>query len=85
MCLFLILIFFPSLLRELQRATSNFTTKLGEGAFGPVYKAVMPEGGMFAVKVLSSQSRQGEKEFLNEVFDFCTFKGNIFFVLWMET
>ena len=54
-------------LRELQKATCNFTTKLGEGEFGPVYKAVMPEGGMFAVKVLSSQSRQGEKEFLNEV------------------
>ena len=54
-------------LRELQKATCNFTTKLGEGEFGPVYKAVMPEGGMFAVKVLSSLSKQGEKEFLNEV------------------
>ncbi|KAI5054957.1 hypothetical protein GOP47_0030446 [Adiantum capillus-veneris] len=53
--------------KDLQKATANFTTKLGEGAFGPVYKAMMSEGGTFAVKVLSSQSKQGEKEFLNEV------------------
>eukprot|EP00250_Pteridium_aquilinum_P006623 c16502_g1_i2 orf=1076-1771(-) len=53
--------------KDLQKATANFTTQLGEGAFGPVYKAVMPDGGTFAVKMLSSQSKQGEREFLNEV------------------
>lgn len=54
--------------KDLQKATANFTTKLGEGAFGPVYKAVMPGGGgTFAIKMLSSQSKQGEREFLNEV------------------
>lgn len=53
--------------KDLQKATDNFTTKLGEGAFGPVYKAEMSAGGVFAVKVLSSQSKQGEKEFLTEV------------------
>eukprot|EP00250_Pteridium_aquilinum_P006576 c16467_g1_i2 orf=1-858(-) len=54
-------------LRDLQKATSNFTSKLGEGAFGPVFKAVMPTGGTFAIKVLSSESKQGEREFLTEV------------------
>lgn len=53
--------------RDLQKATNNFTLKLGEGAFGPVYKAVMPQGGTFAIKVLSSESKQGEREFLTEV------------------
>lgn len=53
--------------KELQKATSNFTTLLGQGAFGPVYKADMSSGEVLAVKVLSNNSRQGEKEFQNEV------------------
>jgi hypothetical protein len=53
--------------RELQKATSNFTTVLGQGAFGPVYKADMSSGEILAVKVLSNNSKQGEKEFHNEV------------------
>ncbi|TVU43419.1 hypothetical protein EJB05_09892 [Eragrostis curvula] len=53
--------------KELQKATSNFTTMLGQGAFGPVYKADMSSGEILAVKVLASNSKQGEKEFQNEV------------------
>lgn len=53
--------------RDLQKATNNFTSKLGEGAFGPVFKAVMPQGGTFAIKVLATESKQGEREFLTEV------------------
>jgi hypothetical protein len=53
--------------RELQKATSNFTTLLGQGAFGPVYKANMSSGEILAVKVLANNSKQGEKEFHNEV------------------
>ncbi|KAH7404751.1 hypothetical protein KP509_15G041100 [Ceratopteris richardii] len=53
--------------KDLQKATNNFTSKLGEGAFGPVFKATMPHGGTFAIKVLSSKSKQGEREFLTEV------------------
>ncbi|GJN12487.1 hypothetical protein PR202_ga30769 [Eleusine coracana subsp. coracana] len=53
--------------RELQKATSNFTTVLGQGAFGPVYKADMSSGEILAVKVLANNSKQGEKEFHNEV------------------
>lgn len=52
---------------DIQKATQNFTTILGEGSFGPVYKATMPTGGVVAVKVLASNSSQGEKEFQTEV------------------
>ncbi|KAJ9147469.1 hypothetical protein P3X46_029628 [Hevea brasiliensis] len=52
--------------KDIQKATQNFTTILGQGSFGPVYKAVMP-GGVVAVKVLASNSKQGEKEFQTEV------------------
>jgi hypothetical protein len=54
-------------LRELQKATGNFTTILGQEAFGPVYKADMSSGEILAVKVLANNSKQGEKEFHNEV------------------
>ncbi|KAL8124723.1 calcium/calmodulin-regulated receptor-like kinase 2 isoform X2 [Apium graveolens] len=53
--------------KDIQKATQNFTTILGQGAFGPVYKAKMPSGDMVAVKVLASDSKQGEKEFQTEV------------------
>ncbi|EOY03831.1 Serine/threonine-protein kinase PBS1 isoform 3 [Theobroma cacao] len=53
--------------KDVQKATQTFTTILGEGSFGPVYKATMPTGGVVAVKVLASNSHQGEKEFHTEV------------------
>lgn len=53
--------------RDIQKATQNFTTILGQGSFGPVYKATMPAGGVVAVKVLATDSKQGEKEFFTEV------------------
>lgn len=53
--------------KDLQKATQNFTNILGQGSFGPVYKAIMPTGGIAAVKVLASDSSQGEKEFQTEV------------------
>lgn len=53
--------------RELQKATQNFTTTLGEGSFGTVYKATMPTGEVIAVKVLAHNSKQGEREFQTEV------------------
>ncbi|RRT77018.1 hypothetical protein BHE74_00009676 [Ensete ventricosum] len=39
---------------------------IGQGAFGPVYKAQMPTGETVAVKVLATNSKQGEKEFQTE-------------------
>lgn len=53
--------------KDIQKATQNFTTVLGQGSFGPVYKATMLTGEVVAVKVLASNSKQGEKEFQTEV------------------
>ncbi|XP_031101829.1 cysteine-rich receptor-like protein kinase 29 [Ipomoea triloba] len=56
-------------LRSLQIATNFFSdlNRLGHGGFGPVYKGLMPSGQEVAVKKLSLNSRQGIREFTNEV------------------
>ncbi|XP_071702196.1 calcium/calmodulin-regulated receptor-like kinase 1 [Rutidosis leptorrhynchoides] len=53
--------------KDLQKATCNFTSIIGQGAFGSVYKAEMSTGETVAVKVLATNSKQGEKEFHTEV------------------
>ncbi|KAJ0986800.1 hypothetical protein J5N97_005156 [Dioscorea zingiberensis] len=59
------------LYKDIQKATHNFTTLLGQGSFGPVYKAIMPTSEVVAVKVLANNSRQGEREFQTEVLLLC--------------
>ncbi|KAL1537959.1 putative leucine-rich repeat receptor-like serine/threonine-protein kinase [Salvia divinorum] len=56
-------------LRQIRAATNNFdpANKLGEGGFGPVYKGVLLDKTIIAVKQLSSKSKQGDREFVNEV------------------
>ncbi|XP_059591529.1 G-type lectin S-receptor-like serine/threonine-protein kinase At4g27290, partial [Vitis vinifera] len=58
-------------LDTLLNATNNFSrdNKLGEGGFEPVYKfqGILQEGQEIAVKMMSKTSRQGLKEFKNEV------------------
>ncbi|XP_062095355.1 probable LRR receptor-like serine/threonine-protein kinase RFK1 isoform X2 [Humulus lupulus] len=56
-------------LKQIKAATSDFdyANKIGEGGFGPVYKGQLPDGTAIAVKQLSSRSRQGNREFLNEI------------------
>ncbi|XP_059662755.1 probable LRR receptor-like serine/threonine-protein kinase At1g53430 isoform X2 [Cornus florida] len=56
-------------LRQIKAATSNFdpANKIGEGGFGPVYKGVLSDGAIIAVKQLSSKSKQGNREFVNEI------------------
>ncbi|XP_075503140.1 putative leucine-rich repeat receptor-like serine/threonine-protein kinase At3g14840 [Primulina tabacum] len=56
-------------LKQIKAATKNFdpTNKIGEGGFGPVYKGTMADGTMIAVKQLSSKSKQGNREFVNEI------------------
>ncbi|XP_054801798.1 probable LRR receptor-like serine/threonine-protein kinase RFK1 isoform X2 [Prosopis cineraria] len=53
----------------MRAATDDFSydNKIGEGGFGPVYKGQLPDGTVIAVKQLSSMSRQGNREFLNEI------------------
>ncbi|KAH7365308.1 hypothetical protein KP509_18G020000 [Ceratopteris richardii] len=53
--------------REIEIATNNFTTRLGQGGFGPVYKGWLDDGRVAAIKVSSKVSNQGSKEFLNEI------------------
>ncbi|KAK6917739.1 Malectin domain, partial [Dillenia turbinata] len=56
-------------LRELKAATNDFspTNKIGEGGFGSVYKGQLSDGTVVAVKMLSSKSKQGNREFVNEI------------------
>lgn len=51
---------------ELQIATKNFREKLGAGGFGAVYKGLLPDRTVVAVKQLERKG-QGEKEFRAEV------------------
>ncbi|KAG5622291.1 hypothetical protein H5410_007509 [Solanum commersonii] len=55
--------------RQIKDATQNFNVvnKLGEGGFGPVYKGLLPDGTTIAVKQLSGKSKQGIREFVNEI------------------
>nr|KAJ0216491.1 hypothetical protein LSAT_V11C300118280 [Lactuca sativa] len=52
--------------KDLQIATKNFSDKLGEGGFGSVFKGVLHDSSIVAVKKLESIS-QGEKQFRSEV------------------
>ncbi|KAG2315737.1 hypothetical protein Bca52824_018859 [Brassica carinata] len=56
-------------LKQIKVATDNFApaNKIGEGGFGPVHKGTLTDGTVIAVKQLSSKSKQGNKEFLNEI------------------
>ncbi|KAF6173362.1 hypothetical protein GIB67_027057 [Kingdonia uniflora] len=56
-------------LRQIKAATHNFdpVNKIGEGGFGPVYKGLLADGTIIAVKQLSSKSKQGNREFVNEI------------------
>ncbi|WJZ96160.1 hypothetical protein VitviT2T_014872 [Vitis vinifera] len=80
--------------RELEKATCSFTTLIGQGAFGPVYKAQLSNGETVAVKVLATDSKQGKREFQAEILllgrlhhrnlvnlvGYCTDKGHLMLV-----
>ncbi|CAI9773251.1 unnamed protein product [Fraxinus pennsylvanica] len=55
--------------RQIKAATNNFdaANKIGEGGFGSVYKGILLDGSVIAVKQLSSKSKQGNREFVNEI------------------
>ncbi|XP_057954868.1 G-type lectin S-receptor-like serine/threonine-protein kinase At2g19130 [Malania oleifera] len=52
--------------KDLQTATRNFSEILGGGGFGFVFKGILPDSTVVAVKKLESFS-QGEKQFRTEV------------------
>ncbi|SPT19989.1 unnamed protein product [Triticum aestivum] len=54
---------------ELRKATQDFSgaNKIGEGGFGSVFRGMLKDGTLIAVKVLSATSRQGVREFLTEL------------------
>ncbi|CAL9038506.1 unnamed protein product [Musa banksii] len=54
-------------LSEIEGATSKFEKKIGSGGFGIVYYGKLADGKEIAVKVLTNDSFQGIREFLNEV------------------
>jgi serine/threonine protein kinase len=52
---------------ELETATDNFKTLIGSGAFGVVYKGVLPDKTIVAVKKIINIGIQGKKDFFAEM------------------
>ncbi|KAL6321250.1 hypothetical protein AAG906_016284 [Vitis piasezkii] len=54
---------------DILEATNNFckTNVIGDGGFGTVYKAALPNGKIVAVKKLNQAKTQGHREFLAEM------------------
>ncbi|KAI3925175.1 hypothetical protein MKW98_009825 [Papaver atlanticum] len=54
---------------EMALATNNFdsSTQVGQGGYGKVYKGVLSDGTVVAVKRAQEGSFQGDKEFFNEI------------------
>ncbi|KAL4651043.1 hypothetical protein ACB092_01G130100 [Castanea dentata] len=53
---------------ELEKATNGFLDELGRGAFGTVFKGVIPNGRkVVAIKRLENVVAEGEREFRNEM------------------
>lgn len=55
------------MLSEIEEATNRFERKIGSGGFGVVFYGRLIDGREIAVKVLTSDSYQGKREFSNEV------------------
>ena len=55
--------------REMAVATNNFekSTQVGEGGYGKVYKGILADGTVVAIKRAQEGSLQGVKEFLTEI------------------
>lgn len=54
-------------LSEIENATDKFERRIGSGGFGIVYYGKLADGREIAVKLLTNDSYQGIREFLNEV------------------
>ncbi|KAL9228281.1 hypothetical protein vseg_003876 [Gypsophila vaccaria] len=56
-------------LTELEKATEKFSSRrvLGEGGFGRVYRGILEDGVEVAVKLLTKDNHNGDREFIAEV------------------
>ncbi|XP_057993605.1 probable LRR receptor-like serine/threonine-protein kinase At1g06840 isoform X3 [Hevea brasiliensis] len=54
---------------EMALATNNFSssTQVGQGGYGKVYRGILADGTVVAIKRAQEHSLQGEKEFLTEI------------------
>lgn len=54
---------------EMALATNNFSSssQVGQGGYGKVYKGILTDGKIVAIKRAQEGSLQGEKEFLTEI------------------
>ncbi|GAB4844877.1 hypothetical protein Ancab_038269 [Ancistrocladus abbreviatus] len=52
---------------ELNAATDNFRIKIGSGGFGAVYKGILPDKTIVAVKKITNLGVQGKREFCTEI------------------
>ncbi|KAJ4719274.1 Protein kinase domain [Melia azedarach] len=55
--------------KEMALATNNFdsSAQVGQGGYGKVYKGILADGMVVAIKCAQEGSLQGEKEFLTEI------------------
>ncbi|GFQ05302.1 putative receptor-like protein kinase at1g80870, partial [Phtheirospermum japonicum] len=55
--------------KELKNATNNFSASnsIGKGGSGTVFRGILPDGKLVAVKLLDSNLLQSEQEFQNEL------------------
>lgn len=55
--------------KEMAAATDNFnnSTQVGRGGYGKVYRGVLADNTVVAIKRAQEGSLQGEKEFLTEI------------------
>lgn len=52
---------------ELEEATGNFKILIGSGGFGTVYKGILPDKTIVAVKKIVNLGNQGKKDFCTEI------------------
>ncbi|KAL1549036.1 putative LRR receptor-like serine/threonine-protein kinase [Salvia divinorum] len=52
---------------DLEMATNNFRTQIGQGGYGKVYKGTTTDGAVVAIKRAQQGSLQGDKEFYTEI------------------
>ncbi|KAJ8541699.1 hypothetical protein K7X08_002515 [Anisodus acutangulus] len=53
--------------KQLEAATENFKTQIGTGGFGAVYKGVLPDNTLVAVKKIINLGSQGQRDFCTEI------------------